>query len=567
MNGSLIGKVFNERYEILQQIGAGGMAVVYKAQDLVLDRTVTIKILRDEFANDADFVRRFKREARSVAGLSHENIVGFYDVGLEDNMQYIVMEYVEGTTLKEYIGKFAPLPVEEAVSIMCQILEGIQYAHEFGIIHRDIKSQNILLSSDGRVKVADFGIAVGTGDATHTFVGPSRIMGSVHYIAPEQVQGLSVNERTDIYAAGVIFFEMLTGRLPFAGDSPISIAMKHVQAEVEPPHLFNASVPLGLSHVVQRSMRKAPEMRYGSAGEMAQSIRSVMEPKPDSGEGENSALPPKTKINAQKPRRRRAVRWTSVLKLAVLLLILGAVGYGGQLAWNAFMGVLRSQEVAMPDLLNKTESEATALMDGAGLKYEIKRRHDVEVPLNMVISQGLPGGTMVKKNRGPVEIWVSDGPMTVLVPGVLGWSKRQAEIEIENRGLRCVIEEEYDDEVEAGIVISQSPAAGTSQPPESTVTIVVSLGPQSVPAPDVTGKTLQEAEALLQAENNFKIGLTEFEHNDDVRKDRVIRQRPREGVPAARGSEVDLVISLGPQPVPPEADGSGIPDFFPDLNC
>ncbi|MCL1816160.1 MAG: protein kinase, partial [Clostridiales bacterium] len=219
----MIGKLFNNRYLIQEKLGSGGTAIVYKGQDTLLNRMVTVKILREEYASNDEFVRRFRREAQAVASLSHGNIVAVYDVGYEENMHYIVMEFVEGQSLKEYIKEKGALPVHIAAAIMMQVLDGIGYAHEHSIIHRDIKPHNILLGKDGRAKVTDFGIAVGMTDMTQTYNTSSRIMGSVHYIAPEQVQGQPVAEKSDIYSAGVVFYEMLTGQLPFTGDTPISI--------------------------------------------------------------------------------------------------------------------------------------------------------------------------------------------------------------------------------------------------------------------------------------------------------------------------------------------------------
>ena len=260
------GAIFHNRYEILDVLGAGGTAIVYKARDTVLNRPVTLKILREQYANDDQFVRRFKHEAQAVACLSHPNIVSIYDVVFDSDSHYLVMEYVEGCTLKQYLEQKGRLPINETLYIMHQLMDALDHAHKHNVIHRDIKPHNILLDAHMNVKVTDFGIAVAISDITQTYT--KDIMGSVHYMSPEQVKGIAVTEASDIYSAGVMMYEMLTGVLPFGGENAIGVAMQHVQNEVIPPHKINPEIPVELSYVVMKALRKEPAMRFGSAKEM-----------------------------------------------------------------------------------------------------------------------------------------------------------------------------------------------------------------------------------------------------------------------------------------------------------
>ena len=373
----MIGKLFNNRYQIVEKLGAGGTAIVYRGQDMLLNRAVTIKILREEFATNSDLVRRFRHEAQAVASLSHPNIVSVYDVGYEENMHYIVMEFIEGESLKEYIKRKGALRLAEACNIISQILAGVQHAHEHGIIHRDIKPHNILLGVDGRAKVTDFGIAVGMSDVTMTYNSTSRIMGSVHYISPEQVQGLAVTDRSDIYSCGVVFYEMLTGRVPYQGETPISIAMQHVQGELILPNQVNPEVPAGLSYVVTRAMRKNPETRYNSASEMADAVRAAYqgvldtardegEPGPVStaataksallGKIKREAEPGEADAAAAPPRARRTGPRLSVNRVLLLVLAVALVGFIIWMATQLTGFLVEDENAIVPSLDGMTQA-------------------------------------------------------------------------------------------------------------------------------------------------------------------------------------------------------------------
>ena len=561
----MIGKIFNNRYEIKEKIGAGGTSIVYKGQDMSLGRAVTIKILREEFAHDSEFVRRFQHEAHAVASLSHGNIVAIYDVGFQDNMHYIVMEFVEGETLKQNITRRGPLPVEETVSIMYQILDGIEYAHEHGIIHRDIKAQNILFANDGRVKVTDFGIAVGLNEMTQTYNNSTRIMGSVHYIAPEQVQGLQVDERTDIYAAGVVMYEMLTGKLPFNGDTPISIAMKHVQSEILPPHQLNPLVPIGLSYVVLRAMRKAPGMRYNSAKEMAVSIYDIMEGQgvaADNADG-MAAAPNirdmrekdtvrrthkngKSSVQSRRKKKKK-VNWGAVVKYAFVLVLIAFFIALGWTAWQFLQTFFEKAEVEVPNVVGKTLEVATDMLREQNLGFSIEWRNSDTAAENIVIFQSSPAGQKVPNGR-IVDLYVSLGVTKTVVPPVLGKTQREAEVLLYNSVLRYEYDEDvFSDDIPAGSIVSATPNVGDVVTERSTVILVRSKGimPIPIPMPYLLGKTLAEAQQIL---TDSLLVLENVEHAESFvyASGIVIGQSTAATGMIEQGSAVRLVVSSGP---------------------
>ncbi len=563
----MIGKLFNDRYQIIEKIGSGGTAIVYKGQDTLLGRMVTVKILREECASNEEFVRRFRREAQAVASLSHGNIVAVYDVGLEENMQYIVMEFVEGLSLKEYIQQKGSLGIEEAAAIMVQILDGISYAHEHGIIHRDIKPHNILLGHDGRAKVTDFGIAIGMTDVTQTYNTSSKIMGSVHYIASEQVQGLAVTEKSDIYSAGVVFYEMLTGQLPFNGDTPISIAMQHVQAELILPHQLNPRIPIGLSYVIMRAMRKNPETRYESAKEMTEAIKgvvdglsSIYQPAPDEkidgGEliSGTDARPNRRERRTETVRKRNNEGRKRSINFTAILLLIVVVSFVAALIWFVGkIGIIFEPEtmIATPNMVGKEISIAETELNNMELSYTIERKNSDTVPINTIISQSPVAETSISASRN-IILTVSDGPPLTDVPVVEGLSEYLAETRLADKGLTFVYNEpEYHDSVLEGDIIDQVPAAGTQVSGGTQVMMTVSKGPEPIliDMPTVTDLPLEEAQTAL---TNAKLLVAQplvyeesLTHNEGI----VIRQSAAAGSEVAEGDEITLVVSSGPGPV------------------
>ena len=590
----MIGKLFNQRYQIQEKLGSGGTAIVYKGQDTLLNRMVTIKILREEYASNDEFVRRFRHEAQAVASLSHGNIVSVYDVGFEDNMHYIVMEFVEGLSLKDYIKQKGALPVQPACAIMMQILDGIKYAHEHGIIHRDIKPHNILLGKDGRTKVTDFGIAVGMTDMTQTYNTSSRIMGSVHYIAPEQVQGQPVTEKSDIYSAGVVFYEMLTGQLPFSGDTPISIAMQHVQGELILPHQLNHRVPMGLSYVVMRAMRKNPETRYENVKEMMEAIHnsteglnSVYVPPPEESlenthnlnqplSGKNNDSPPESdeqrpglfkKDKAKRPDRepippdfrpepnkpRRRISATTII-LAVLLLafavtMVWAISQLRNIIFDESPGT--SNLVTMPNVVGWDLADAEEALIALGLTPKNTRRYDEDVDVNVVMQQSVAANSDVRQGSD-INLTVSDGPRLTDVPLVVGDSEMMAENKLRSKGLIAnYLEPEYSEDYPAGDIISQDPEVGEQARGGSYVDLIVSLGPEPVPVtvPNVLEHTLEEATALLEEAGLFA-GEIKREDSNAYFADIVMEQSAAADTELNQGDAVDLTVSRGPGPKP-----------------
>ena len=554
---TLIGKVFNNRYVIREKLGSGGTSIVYRGQDNLLGRMVTIKILREEYASNEDFVRRFRREAQAVASLNHGNIVAVYDVGYEENMHYIVMEFVEGESLKEYIKRRGALPLDEACNIITQILSGIQYAHEHGIIHRDIKPHNILLSRDGRAKVTDFGIAVGMSDVTLTYNTTSRIMGSVHYISPEQVQGQPVTEKSDIYSVGVVFYEMLTGRLPYSGDAPISIAMQHVQGEPILPHQLNPAIPMSLSYVVMRAMRKNPETRFDSARDMADTVRSVViemhmaaaqnqredyargleddyETGFDDGELNQSPRPRRGLF----PDKKRMFLFVGMLLLAVVLIVVTI----------QLVGLLTGGGNEVPELLGWDIADAEAELQRLGIRYTIVERVSEATEEGLVLAQSVKAGEVIDKDRS-VTLTVGKGAAKVEVPNVTGYTEHIGELTLRNAGFVVKREEEYDPEVPAGQIISQYPLSGEEADSGSEVLIVVSLGKeaQEISMPQLIGSSLDEAREAISDAGLVVESIdyaSSYEYNSGI----VIAQSVDAETKVMTGSGITITVSEGPGP-------------------
>ena len=430
-----------------------------------MNRLVTIKVLRDQYAHDEDFVRRFHREAQSVASLSHINIVSIFDVGIEEGLHYLVMEFVEGQNLKEYIRDKGKLPVQEAVPIAIQILDALEHAHEHGVVHRDIKPHNILLTKQGRVKVTDFGIARAASETTLTYTG--TIVGSVHYISPEQAKGITIGSKSDLYSAGAVLYEMVTGQLPFTGDSPIAIALQHIQNEPVPPNELVQKIPKELSHIILRAMEKSPEARYSSAREMRYDLEKIYQGKAheinmitnDRGTNEDTVEIPtlrsmgESRYEDAPPRRKKRLKpgfqW-ALLGAGILLFIL--ILWGG---YALLAGYLNVGKTTVPDVEGKPLIEAKAELEEAGLKYTVEYNFSSTVKKDHVISQTVAPNQLVKKNR-VVGLLVSEGPKNTRVPNLVGKTRREAEVEINNSNLEIDIVEEYSDNVPVGIVISQN---------------------------------------------------------------------------------------------------------------
>lgn len=532
----MIGKILGGRYRIEEKIGDGGMAVVFRGVDTLLGRSVTIKILRETLAGDQDVVRSFRREAHAAASLSHPNIVNVYDVGREEEIYYIVMEYIDGRSLKELIMAEGRLSLTQAVSIALQICEALQHAHRHNIIHRDIKPHNILITQEGRAKVADFGIARAITSATVTYT--QSIVGSVHYFSPEQANGGLAAEKSDLYSLGIVLYEMLTGDVPFSGDTPVSIALKHVREEIPVPSEINPDIPPDLEEIIMKAVEKSPEDRYESAEELARDLKEFQEligSNPNyTGERKSRHLQGRRKKNKGKNKKKL---WVMVGAILFLALLIGT--------FFLFRSLMTVPEVPVPMVEGLTLEQAISKLQAAGLIYEVEQAPSRDVPAGNVISQDPQEGRMVRKGR-MVTLILSTGPLYVTVPGVTGKTELEASIAIKAQDLTVEVEEKYSMEVDTGYVMEQYPREGHRLQKGEKVTIVVSLGGQPVKLQDFTGMTLEEARSWLNR-YNLELGPVS-ERSSSTPKGLVIGQSPEPNEVLPMGGIVELVISTGPDP-------------------
>lgn len=532
-----MGQVFGQRYEVTEKLGAGGMAQVYKGKDTILGRFVTIKVLREELLADELLVKRFYSEAQSVARLSHPNIVSIYDVGEEDGKPYLVMEYVEGRSLKEVIREKKKLPYQEAVGIAIQVCRALAHAHEHDIVHRDIKPQNILLTPGGQVKVTDFGIARSTASTTLTYNG--SIVGSIHYLSPEQAQGQPADARSDIYSLGVVMYEMVTGRLPFEGDSGIAIALKHLQEEPVPPRNYAPDLPKDLEKVILRTLRKDPDARPQDARDLARQLERFTAAGPDATQ-EIPVVTPRRKLRP----------WAKVA------IIMGALALFA-IAFLLGSSILAVKETTVPDVYNQPVEQAFAKIQEAGLKPVIagERNHDT-IPKGYVISQDPAANKKVKRGQ-TVSLEISSGPALVTVPPVRGLSVRDAELQILNAGLTVDPNhnEVYDPDWPKGVVIAQDPEAGQQVSKGTPVRLTVSLGPRSQPikAPDLRGMTVEQAKQRCE-ELGLNLGSISFEENYEYFSGQIVRQDVEPQAPVPKGQTINVIVSKGPGPPPQTAE-------------
>lgn len=548
------GKTLNGRYKIQTLIGTGGMAAVYLAKDLILDRLVAIKVLRLDFRQNNDAMRRFRREALSATQLTHPNIVGVYDVGQSQEMNYIVMEYVEGTDLKDYIRQRGALHPIEAVRIMMQIVSAIAAAHQNRIIHRDIKPQNILIDREGNVKITDFGIAVALSDTSLTQT--NTLLGSVHYLSPEQARGGMATIQTDIYALGIVLYELLTGRVPFDGESAVSIALKHFQEPL--PSVINptAMVPQSLENIVLKATAKDPMNRYRSCYEMFQDLKTCLDSTrlyekkfvPTSFSGETKVLTP---INTQKVKPIQTSREIPIVEMDeekpvkkkrkwpwVLLLMISVIGI------MAFAFLHSSpKEVQVPDVTNLTEAAAKIKLADAKLSVtDVIPVQSDEVESGKVIETNPKAGSTVKE-KSKITIKVSSGKEAVKMKDYRNKTYETARDELKKLGFTVEKKEENSDSVEAGKVISQSIASNQKvEGKDTVVTLVVSKGETSIKMANLKGYT-REGAIEYASTNNLNLTITEEENDATV--DTVISQSIREGSDIKKGTPLTIVLSKG----------------------
>ena len=565
-----IGKRLDGRYEIHELIGVGGMAYVYKAYDRVEGRWVAIKILKEEFSNNSDFLRRFRNESKAIAMLNHPNIVKVYDVSFGDQIQYIVMEFIDGITLKEYIEQEGTIRWQEAVHFTTQILMALECAHEKGIIHRDIKPQNIMLLQDGSIKVADFGIARFLQSETQTMT--DKAIGSVHYIAPEQASGDYITDKADIYSVGVMLYEMLTGKLPFVADNAVSVALMQLQAKPVMPRELNPSIPRGLEQITMRAMEKNPVDRFQSAGEMLDDLDEFRrnpnivfhyDLQTANARYDASRSMEAYDASRQAPaynddyeyeeelvRSRRSAKGAMVVKgvLAAAIIV------GLAVAVIYFLNYWNNRPEAgddlleMPNLVGQLYEDVIANEEYADFNIQVREGNDPDLQPGEIMNQDPAAGIMVKKDAD-VELLVNGGVGQVEVPDVVTdhMTLEEAQQAIEDAGLHSQVENVADDEVEEGRVISTNPEPGTMVDSGSTVTLRVSTGPaeEMVTVPDgLVGDTLANVSAKLE-EAGLVVGNVNRDDTSTLTVDTVISLSPNEGSEISKGSTVDITVSSG----------------------
>ncbi|MBQ3118528.1 MAG: Stk1 family PASTA domain-containing Ser/Thr kinase [Clostridia bacterium] len=572
------GKIIDGRYEIIEEIGRGGMAQVFLAKCLVLNRYVAIKVLRPEYRDDAEFIKRFKIEAQSAASLSHPNIVSIYDVGNEGDMEYIVMEHVEGITLKQYLGAKGTLPWKEAVDSAAQICSGLEHAHKKGIIHKDIKPENIMITKEGILKITDFGIAKALNQGTITTGGLT--MGSVHYFSPEQARGGITDAKTDLYSVGILLYEMVAGKRPFEGETAISVAMQHIEAEPVRPSMFNQSIPKSLETVILKAMKKNQSERYQSATEMLIDLKkvyvgshvagdedapkvkrtvSVPEKKesPDAaGTGVRRAGATGTKTEIKNPKNTKKKKKNDTL--SILAGVGTAVVIAAAIFVTWFMTTGSSGEIECPELINTTTEQALNLIAGTDLTIVLdKTNEEITADMEGIITEQDPKSGKGIKGNAIIRVVLGEAPPeTEKVPTVSGMLESEAIATLRNKGFDVSVQVETSTEVEAGRAIKTKPEAAAPVPKGSTITLYISSGESEEDAytmvPSVLGKTEAEAKKILE-ENNLILGEVQ-QVASDKEKGVIVKQSEAEGNRVKKGKAIDVRVSNGQGNTTPTPD-------------
>lgn len=555
-------RILGERYATVEKIGSGGMAEVYTAHDNLLDRKVAVKILHEAYRSDVEFIERFHREAKAAAKLSHPNIVSIYDVGVDNNDHYIVMEYVPGKSLKDKIRDEGALKISDAVTVAKDIASGLAHAHLNNLVHCDIKPHNILMTTDGHAKIADFGIARAVTESTMTYSG--NVIGSVHYFSPEQAQGGTITPKSDVYSLGVVMYEMLTNRLPFTGDNAVAIAMKHIEEEPTPPSIFRSQIPPMLEAITLRAMSKNPEMRP-TAFELIQVLSSiatapVTEIKTSDPDATQILPRAKTKhLSSQKnssstsnsqtqPAEKSFMQSKLFLFGAIIVLLLG-FGVGTFMAFGKFSS---DEQVNVPDVKGKQLALARQILEDGKLRVNVAETYDASVPAGQVVSQDPDPGRSVKADR-LVTIYVSKGGEAVEMPDLVGLTKSAATERLKKMGLNLGSTYEKESSSEPGTVLSHDPAAGTKIVRGQNIDLVVSRGESEkhqseeknssdkIAVPDVHNASLDVARAGIE-DRGLYVGAVSYEVSEQA-EGTVVSQNPSPGTEISSGASVDLIIA------------------------
>ena len=596
------GIVLGKRYEVLSKVGAGGMADVYKGRDQMLNRYVAIKVLKKEFREDENFVRKFRSEAQASAGLLHPNVVNVYDVGEDRGLYYMVMELVEGITLKEYIEKKGRLSHKEVISIAIQMCSGIGAAHAAGIIHRDIKPQNIIISKDGKVKVTDFGIAKAVTSNTIS----TNAMGSVHYTSPEQARGGFSDQKSDIYSIGITLYEMVTGQVPFDGDSTVSVAIKHLQEEITAPSELVSDIPYSLEQIILKCTQKNAERRYPNTDELIQDLkRSLVDP-----DGEFVVIPPLGNADTLiitdeeldeiqnsydedeydedeydedeydedeydedeydedeydvddgkrgkgsdevNPKMKKLTRiLTVVVAIIIAFIVIFAIGRAAGIFRIGPESPNETEDmVEVPNVVGMTEDDAKETLNDEGLGFKVvSREESKEYEKGRVSEQKTEAGEEVAKNT-TIEVVVSSGLVgdSITVPDVSGMTEDEAQSALENAGFRNISSEfTYHDSVPSGQVIGTTPEANAEATEDTEIVMQVSKGAERKTVPNVVGQKDADAQNAIKSAG-LSVGTVTYEYSDSVAQGIVISQSVDGGKKVSAGTTVDLVISNGPEP-------------------
>ncbi len=566
-NLKMIGHILDNRYKILEEVGTGGMAVVYKAQDILLDRIVAVKILLAKYGDDHDFVVRFRQEAQAAAKLSHPNIVNIYDVGYDENVHYIVMEYVRGETLKEYIEKHGHLPINTSIQITFDIGEALENAHKNGIVHCDIKPHNILVTETGRIKVADFGIARAINSSA-TNKDDHAVLGSVHYFSPEQASGGPVDERTDIYSLGVVMYEMMTGVVPFEGETAISVALQHVQDDIPLPTKYNRRIPRLVEQCILKAMAKNPDDRFQSIAEMMSELR-LSQGFVNTNKGAmpiiknnfaTQKIPPlKSPEEEQKKNifSRLLDSISSHSKKSIIIGMLGVFVVAFMWAFFSFGNFWSTQDITVPDVTGKQVEIAKEILSKEHLNVSVNEIESDEVPVGEVITQTPSGGAVVKENR-TIYLTVSKGSQgsEVLMPDLRDLTLDEAKKKLSEIGLTIgSVHYAESEKYENGKIISQSPASPRKVAKGSSVDVIICRKAEKKndakngqDAPTVSGMTLDTAMKTLENAGYIVGNVTNLDASKDNALAKVVKQSPRSG------NVVDLTVEYGAAAAVP--DGS-----------
>lgn len=574
----LIGKRISGRYNVLETIGGGGMANVYLAHDIILDRDVAVKVLRLDFANDEEFIRRFRREAKSATSLNHPNIVNIYDIGEEGDIYYIVMEFVDGQTLKQYIQQYSPLPVEEAIHIMKQLTSAISHAHQNNIVHRDIKPQNILVDRSGNIKITDFGIAMALSATSITQT--NSVLGSVHYLSPEQARGAMANRKSDIYSLGIVMFELLTGRLPFFGESAVSIALKHLQTETPSVRRWNPTIPQSVENIVLQATTKDPFDRYESVEKMEEDLSTALNPErlteekfhiPEDDEAtkaipiitndnqfgnldetivhphsDNQTKPTTNSNNTTKKKKRK--KWPIILTsifVSLLLLLIFFV--------TVVPNMLKPKDIPVPDVTNLEISEAIAKLEENGFHIgETLEVVDNEVEVDHIVKTDPKAGHKAKEGSD-VNLYVSTGKEKFQLSDYRDRQYDDVYRLLENKNFKDIVKNEVHDESEPGTILEQDPAPEEEVIPEETVLqFTVSKGPEKIVLKDLIGLNAKGITDYAESVG-LHIDMSKEEHHESIQSGLVISQSPVAGTALHKGDKVTVIISKGKKEIPPKS--------------